>query len=767
MKKEHVKGWWLFAAAILICGVLLSRRSSDNFSATFYAGDFRNRYVQQEQCDSIDPTAYTQDGENAVPVSVLRKGAISLKKGSYRLSYEYHTTSQDTVLRIFASDYTSSDNSGGKLLLQQALDPSETILRGAFALDQDVDSVYVMVLNPDASFQMRGLSLESEAPIWTDTYFYCAVTVLCALLLFALLNGKPGDDKMLCFGDKKISARRTRWLVVFVMAAGVLMASLPLAGESLLIGHDSHFHMARIEGLAEGLASGQFPVRVHGGTLNGYGYANPLFYPELLLYVPAVLNLLGVSIVSCYKFYLVLLNVLTVVLAYLPFQKLFKDRTVALTMAVVYLLNPYRLICLYLRSAVGEAAAITFLPLVLYGLYAILLGEQKDWLWLVFGATGILQAHVLSTELTALLAVVVVLVFVRQLFTKEKRILSLLYAAICTVLLNLWFLLPMVLTILNIHPQVFDRVQSPVSFTKWDVIHLFMTGTLEEVGPHPLGWIALFGTGFYVLYRILVEPKPEEKYPLRFMDTLLWTTVVGCIATTAYFPWESVAKIPLLGKILDVIQFPYRLMSLVGVSTTILCGYAVISLMKKPESRKVLCVGVVCASLFVTGLFYEMAFIRPNCEGYANKSYYATNLDNSLCVGQYEYLPAEADLNGIVEKSPRLQSGNETMQIENWTRYGTTMQFDYQMELTGNAEQDRIQLPLTYIPKYEICVNGVKQEPLKIGASLVGFTPTEAAGHVTVRYREPKLFRVSELVSLATLLWLVFGKKIGKKIAAR
>jgi hypothetical protein len=74
--------------------------------------------------------------------------------------------------------------------------------------------------------------------------------------------------------------------IVLILYVSVLMASLPLLLPYLIKGHDMTFHLNRILGIEETLKSGMFPVRLNGYSLNGYGYADPVFYPQLFLYIP-------------------------------------------------------------------------------------------------------------------------------------------------------------------------------------------------------------------------------------------------------------------------------------------------------------------------------------------------------------------------------------------------------------------------------------------------------------------------------------------------
>jgi hypothetical protein len=583
------------------------------------------------------------------------------------------------------------------------------------------------------------------------------LTILCALLLFFAANFSFSSVQGSVLGGKTISSRRIVWVCLLVCGLSAFIASIPLLNSGLIIGHDSPFQLARIEGIASGLASGQFPVRVHGETLNGFGYPNSYFYPELLLYIPAGLSLLGVQTVTCYKFYLIFINLLTAVLAYSSFKKLFRSRSLGLALAVVYVLNPYRLICIYYRAAIGEMTAMTFFPLVLYGLYAIFLGDQNDWTYLVWGATGVLQSHILSTELIAFACLAIGLVFIRSLFGRDKRWVRLVRAGVYTVLLNVWFLVPMLVMSISIRPIVYTRTQSPIGFAKYTLSYLFASGTLTDIGPHMLGWAALFTIGFYILYRAITAKTQSNKTVLTFADTLLAIVLVCAIATTAYFPWEWITKIPVVGKLLDTIQFPYRLLSVVAVAVTALAGYTIFLWLQKRNHR--IFAGVVISCLVVVSacVLFEAALMAET--SYPTKFYYSNNMNNSLSVGQYEYLASGAQIEDIVDTSPIITGDNPTLTVTDYQHKGTTMRFNYSLDMAQGAENE-IVLPLTYIPKYEILVDGQPVKALKTENCRVAFVAPSASGTVTVRYCEPSVFRLFELCSAVGLLVLLVRKKI-------
>ncbi|MEI3526383.1 MAG: hypothetical protein V8Q27_09855 [Eubacteriales bacterium] len=61
---------------------------------------------------------------------------------------------------------------------------------------------------------------------------------------------------------------------------------------------------------------------------------------------------------------------------------------------------------MYTRAALGEYSAMAFLPLALYGFCSIFsdYSGKKNWMALAMGVTGLLETHMLSTEMAAMLA---------------------------------------------------------------------------------------------------------------------------------------------------------------------------------------------------------------------------------------------------------------------------------------------------------------------------------------------------------------------------
>ena len=765
MKKKKLYGLWLLLAALAVCGVLFLNRKADIHSVQYVQTDFRQVHIEEYSGDNSAWQYFVPEGEDTVRCLTLGplRLEVSGESTEYFVELQYSAADESSVFKIFAADYISQDNSGGKVFVNHAIDMHDSAYKTSFVLDQAVDSVFVTVETTDPAFQLGRVNLRSGEYVYEDTWFLIGITLLLTVALFFVLNGKFRSQGTEILGGR-VESRETALLFLLVAAGTVFLSSLPVLDSGIIAGHDTPFHMARIEGMARGLQSGQFPVRIHGGTLNDYGYPNSLFYPELLLYIPAVLRVLGVSVYTGYKVYIVLVNALTYVCSYTAFKRLSQNRFTGITLAVVYTLLPYRLICAYFRSAIGEVTAMAFLPLVAYGLYAVLYGDKKDWGYLVVGATGVLQAHILTTEMTVIFAGLFCLLGIKQLFSREKRILPLIYAAAFTVLINLWLLGPMVLMMLQLGLIVFTRGAVTSSAASADISNLFSLTKLNLIGPHPVGILSVLVLLLYPAARLIFANREKES-DNGVQDNLYFNMIFFLVASTALFPWSFVEEIPLLGTVLSSVQFPYRYTAMVQLCSAVLYGSV---LQKAPvkKSHRHAANGLVIILAVFSALMMIQNIVGYNNEKIVSKSYYRNWLDGQLAVGQAEYLVEGSDLDAMIADPPVLESDNPSMTISGYTRYGTKMSFRYAMDLS-QGEENRIILPVTYIPNYEIMVDGQRVYPTKYtDGGRVAFAVPAAEGSVTVRYTSPLTFRACEVFSLAALAAFALAVYCTKKQVA-
>lgn len=95
-----------------------------------------------------------------------------------------------------------------------------------------------------------------------------------------------------------------RLLTFLPLALTVLFCMLPNRMPGIPQASDEPFHLARIQSLTDGLRAGIFPVKVHPQLCYGLGYGVGFFYDNALLYFPAILVLLGLSLELSYKIFI-------------------------------------------------------------------------------------------------------------------------------------------------------------------------------------------------------------------------------------------------------------------------------------------------------------------------------------------------------------------------------------------------------------------------------------------------------------------------------
>ena len=179
------------------------------------------------------------------------------------------------------------------------------------------------------------------------------------------------------------------------------------------------------------------------------------------------------SIYSSAKFELTIGN------SYLCFKTVSKDKYIALFGTVVYSSFLHRLVALYTRAALGAFTGLAFLPLVLLGLWAIYYGEDKEykrgWLFLVIGATGIIESHLLGTLMTVLFVVIFILFSLKQTFRK-RTVLALGKAVLGCIMANLFYIVPFLDTYRSMTLAVDDYTgNKPLYYNSAFLSQLFST----------------------------------------------------------------------------------------------------------------------------------------------------------------------------------------------------------------------------------------------------------------------------------------------------
>lgn len=703
------------------------------------------------QASSIE---YDADGRRGVTEMtdgepILQTPAMSLPAGHYRvtLDYRYEPGRTEEEIERRSSVYFTAEEemsvSGERAWVNVQAQQDTVVLN----VDYASDTIHLVADNDGGIFTIGNVEIRQDmAYAWACVLGWFVVFALVDLALVLLV---PGSPRALRDAD----LRGCLWL----LGAVTVLTCVPLLmNRGGAQGADWRFHLSRIEGIAQALREGQFPVRVYSQAKDGYGYAPSLFYGELFLYFPAVLRLLGMSVQGAYRTYAIAVQALTAGISFFSFRQMFRHNKTALVGSILYMLAPYHIYNIYWRTAVGEYTALAFLPLIPAAL-SLLYAQQKPdrhtarvacaELVVSFGA--LVQTHIISLELTTLSTAVFCLYHFRRTFT--KRVLGVWTAAAgLVVLLNLWFLVPFLTLMLG---GGYNNMYGGESFAGGLSVQkngLWLSELLSWRADHnSIGVVLVAGLVAFVWCWLTQGPA----MPQRERKIGAWAAVLGTLACwmcANTFPWGILGSLPVVGRLLLAIQFPWRYFSLATL-LLVLVSVCAVSALRRGRYAQPVAVLLLSASLLGVAIFYHSYLPTVDTSYLGDRAqmiYTDYKISNMAWYYDSLYLP-----DGAVETRDGFtcDTAVTTVEIASVERRGNTTVLSCS---EVNGELGYAELPLLYYPGYTI-VDG-EGEVFRTANGMVGVTvPAGFSGEISVAFREPKRWLAADLVSLVTLLGLL------------
>lgn len=762
MKRYFMKlrMWMIICLQILILGICAV--------AMLVHGTKTAKYDIPLEC-SLDETM----GANFYEIVPAEE--IFLPKGHYRCRLSYSGGSEESHLLPDFSDMDSFCDIQAHIFLREGLTAGED----EFWLDRDMAPGFSIAYSGAGAVSIESLYIEQTLAPDRIRMFGLTVLFLTADILYVLAKKKA------ILGSVRSKAIAAGLLLLILLTSYPLTLGYPISGD------DTDFHMGRIEGMAESFREGQIPQRLNPVFFEGYGYANPVFYGELFLTVPAVMRLAGFRLTTCYMAYTFLINVLTCLLSYYCFSRISGKKEIGLAVSCLYCLAPYRLMDVYCRSAAGEYTAMAFLPLVFWGMYRIYAWDtdtpeyRRSFLPLLAGLSGIMQSHTLTGEMTAAFVLLTCVVFCKRTFQK-KRFLELLKAAGGTILVNAWFLVPFLdlalsVPVKSLQAVHFRPIQEQGAF--WaQIIGLFVSslrntalpsqGIVGEM-PFTVGTSLLAGQflcAFMLSARKQLAGKsraaddPEGKgsaacggrgYAVCGIFALAMAFLASWMSTV-HFPWDGIARrIPVLALPITSLQYPWRLLTMAvlfgAAATGIGLGY-----LKEYLGKYYIPVLTTLIAFSVIGGMYIMQ--TPMQSNFPYTSNNLKKVDSCVSGGYEEYLPVESEGSFI-----HTHLGMEVI--------GGVKVLDYQkkgcavwLEVDATEGQGDVILPLLTYKGYHCERVDQVNSGQETGTGTDELLENHEDGRLTVHleegftgrlkvfFREPVLWKIAEAVSLMGII---------------
>lgn len=748
MIRRHLKLFLLALAEVLFLLMMIVVSVGDaaiiSFCPLDFADNVRGRANISVDDDGVsfvyDDSLVLYDDEGRALGEDLLTGKFAIGSGAYKVTVDYDSDGRNGYVELFSENWVTETVSV-KINLENGRDRASAVVYIPFGRSMHDIQMNIHYNGPG---DLKVFSIRMEEQIQ-----YRWVPVAGYLLFFIVL------DSLIWILFARSGKRTIRWIrehyEVPILFFVVFLASLPDMADFIYAGHDLNFHLARIIAVSHEISYGQFPVRMLTDMLQGYGYPTSTFYCDLFMYPVALLYLFGVPLRMCWQIYVLLINAATAVLSYFSFCKISGRRDVGIVGALIYTLSAYRIVDVYLRCAMGEFTALTFIPLILLGIWLIYYEEDKKnegWLYLGLGMTAVSLSHLLSLEMISLFLIIFCLLEFRKTFTK-RTLLSIGKAALMTVLLSGWFIFPMLMSMRDIGISMYEHqtfIQAEGAYPS-QVFNFFMRGTGYSTAGTPAEMPLSIGGGMiagiaFLIYAVMKQRSGDKSR----QRTALVLVILSLAFSMYFFPWDSIAgvaegRFDVVSRLARMVQYPWRFLEI----TTAVLSLAVVCLLRhlKVNSEEGvslrLWTGIlILGTLLSLGAFYD-PFINEADITRAADEYY---MDKSI--GREEYFPTGAGRLMDLSQEVETESNVEVSAYE-------SAKGERLLTLSNNGDASSVLIPVFAYPGYQA-------EDLDTKNS-IAFTsgdnarirleiPGGYSGTIRIYYKEPVLWRIFEIISL-------------------
>lgn len=531
---------------------------------------------------------------------------------------------------------------------------------------------------------------------------------------------------------------------ILIIIASIII-SIPLANKSLNIYRDDGIqHICRIIGTEQTLADKQFLPMIMSNLCNNFGYSWNIFYSPLTAYMSVMFRIFNFSYVNCLKlcmFVIVLLSGLTM---YKLTFRITKNKKLATLASIIYILAPYRITDMYIRTALAELASFIFIPIVFEGLY-IIVNEEKKSYKLALGAAGLILTHQVIAMYTAIICFVYLIVFFKKL--KSKTVLknigvNLLFCILMTSFYWVGLLQHYFSTSYEVFvPGRMER-EEVLIFYKAKFSQLFITSS-EQTMIYAIGLLSVIG--------LVLTPIAYKKVPEEYKKTYIFFLITGVILigmTLSIFPFE---KLP---QALTMLQFTFRLFTFTSFFFAFVVATNFAILIKNFKTLDIVVLLTISILLLVPYKSKLDFNLKDNEERLINGVRITENTGRVHAgMASMEYLPTKAfkNLKYIANRKDEVivLDNNEAV-ISDYTKQASNMN----CKISNINKETTIELPYIYYLGYRVYADG---QEIKYTESDNGFIQINIAkdSQIKVKYLGTNEMLISYAVSIISFATII------------
>ncbi len=743
---KKIKNVFICFGIIVILAFLVMTYKDDKLrlNASFVATDDNATGIENDEY-------FSTISESAEEGDALYAHLYSYKPGKYNVKFHCEVSNKGSGFSIVTDGSVTPDNTFKTEVLDYIpLLPDVTEYDYDYTIPSHVRDVKMVIHYGGSGTLKIGRAYHTSYKLY---YYDCAFVLFC-LALLGLIIGYQFRKKKWEFKifDSEKESGLTDFGRIFFLLVITFIASIPLLGKGFYERADLQFHLMRIQGISQALSSGQFPVRMQPVWHYGIGYPLSIFYPDLVLYPAAIMVALGLSEYYALCVLLIINNFLTAHIGYKAFSAITKSDKKGLIISAIYTLSVFRFGVMY-QCQYGSIMAMIFFPLVLDGIVNVIWEDRTRWHILALGMTGIISSHILSSVMATLMCILCCIVGLRNL-ASVKKLLAIGKAVLTTLLLNLWFIVPFLLSYNRNYNIIFEQpiTNRSVVFIPQMFQWINFGGMTNQYGSETAGEMPI---SVGILFAIAIIGFLVMVIQERKCDYVLGTCVFISLATlwlsSEFFPWNYIIRVPVLGKMLYHVQFAWRYELIATVGLSVVTAEVILYFLEKLDLKIYFAVMVICLiniapSIDCVTNYYPMFFQ----DKYQYSYHFVDDTENVDYM--YRDLPYEE-----LKALPRTVIA-ENANVSNLKRNGVDMSFDYTKD--GDA---KFTLPIIDYPGYRAWINGEEEELSstdKHQLTIIADRLKTNSGSIEIKYREPMLWRVCEIISVVSaMIMMIYVRK--------
>ena len=534
---------------------------------------------------------------------------------------------------------------------------------------------------------------------------------------------------------------------------GLLLISILVSWNIFKIGffsmHDD-LQVMRLYEMKRCLSDGQIPCRWSPDM--SYGYGQPMFnyYSATPYYTGAIFNNLGFSLIDSAKI-VMFISIALAGIAMFLFLSQFVSVLPSFIGGVAYILVPFRALEIFVRGALAENFALALLPLVLFAITRLIINKTKiNFVFLSLISGLFLSTHNITTLISSPFIAIFAIIMI--FLNKQKlRSLSLLFgSAVLGLGLASFFLLPVFFESNLVDTGFLTSGYFDFRAHFATLSQLFINQSwgyrASEFGPNDK---ISFAVGIVQTLAFIVTPiilfikrKTFSKTTKILLTTFFCFGLLALFLTTirSITIWELITP-------LSFVQFPWRFLGLVALSSAVVLGISVNTFGQK--SQKLLSVFLVFALLFLNFRFFKF---DETIQTATDDTYLTGKLfEQSQKSAYFDYRPLSMDSvpEKIAPNNPVVLSG--LAEVKNFQKRSAYFSADVDVSF-GQAT---VSFPISAFPDWKVYLNSsVTPAVYQIGESYGEITLIFDKGITLVQgyFEDTPIRKIANIITFISLL---------------